>query len=105
MDRNDERWPGVPQKRAPLKEECMEITQDAGDTVKSIEINIVPPAEFLDYVKRLAENLMKSGYLLKNFHFDLDYLYDDGQEEGMVLPEPRTTNASYKFFTKGNQWS
>jgi hypothetical protein len=83
----------------------MEIIQDAENTVKSVEINIAPPAVFVDYVKQIAENLRKSGYLLKNFSFNMDYLYDTEQEEGLILPEPRVVNASYKFFTKGNQWS
>lgn len=83
----------------------MEIIQDAENTVKSVEINIVPPAEFIDYVKQIAENIRKSGYLLKSFSFNLDYLYETEQEEGLILPEPRVANASYKFFTRGNQWS
>jgi hypothetical protein len=83
----------------------MEIIKIAGETVKGLEVNITPPDEFVDYVKRLAENLVKGGYLLKSFSFNLDYLYDTEQEEDSILPEPRVVNASYKIFTKGNQWS
>ncbi len=83
----------------------MEIIKIAGENVKGLEVNITPPDEFVDYVKRLAENLVKGGYLLKSFSFNLDYLYDTEQEENMELPAPRRISTSYKVFTRGNQWS